>query len=142
MKCKCNHCFSDTKQSPWWNIDCDKAKNAKYQALRTFRQTNTEDDLDRYFIAGNRFKAITCHSKDEYHRQNRQQLVESRNIPNIFWKTLKWGADKKSCEVTSCSISGTEWYTYFKGLLTSTQRDEQDQPPILDNDCDMKFLKV
>ena len=58
-----------------------KKKMQNFQALRTFKQTNCLYDLDVYFTARNRFKAITRNSKTEYHKHNRQQLVEARNNP-------------------------------------------------------------
>ena len=129
MKCK-NRIFAN-KQSPWWNSDCDQAKIVKYQALRTFRQTNSLVDLDIYFTARNRFKAITRNCKNEYQNQNRHRLVEARKNTKKFWNTLKQEAEKKS-SVNSCNISGTDWFNYLKGLLTS-QTAEADDPPILDN---------
>ena len=68
-----------------------------------------------------------------------------RNNPKKFWNTLKQGAEKKS-SVKSCSISGTDWFNYFKGLLTS-QTAGVDDPPILDNIrqdhvCDMLNMPI
>ena len=58
---------------------------------------------------------------------------------------MKQGAEKKST-VNSYNISGTDWFNYFKGLLTS-QTAEADDPPILDNIrqdnvCDMLHLPI
>ena len=94
-------------------------------------KTNSLVDLDIYFTARNRFKAITRKCKNEYQNQNRHRLVEARNNAKQFWNTLKQEAEKKSL-VNSCNISGTDWFNYLKGLLTS-QTAEADVPPILDN---------
>ena len=144
MKCKNRTRNFANKQSPWWNSDCDQAKKVKYQALRTFRQTNSLVDLDVYFTARNRFKAITRNCENEYQKQNRHRLVEARNNPKKFWNTLKQEAEK-TFSVNSCTIFGTDWFNY-KGLLTS-QTAEADDSPILDNIrqenlCDMLNLPI
>ena len=52
---------------------------------------------------------------------NKQNLIDSRNCPNKFWKSIKTNKTYKS--ITS-KIEPNAWYQYFKELLCPQNKNE------------------
>ena len=130
-------------QPDWWNITLDRAKKAKYQSLRQFRRSDSENDFEIFTRARNRFKEMVRDSKTQYQRENKQSLVESHNDPKSFWKTIKQSTKSSHKRISTDSTPGDEWYNYFKKLLNSpSDRTEQVDNNILENirqenDCEI-----
>ena len=45
-------------QPPWWDADCQLAKQNKYRQLKVFRWKNTHEDLEKYLDQKKQFKAL------------------------------------------------------------------------------------
>ena len=45
-------------QPSWWDEECDRLKKTKYAALRKFRLTNNQCDLQNYKESRNSFKNL------------------------------------------------------------------------------------
>ena len=71
-----NQSNKSVTQPDWWNINLDRAKKAKYQSLRQFRRSDSENDFEIFTRARNRFKEMVRDSKTQYQRENKQKLVE------------------------------------------------------------------
>ena len=77
------------KQERWWDNQCEQIKKEKYKALRFLRQNNTLENLNKYKEFRNKFKDTCKEKKLEYQRRNWEELIESRQNSNLFWKTVK-----------------------------------------------------
>ena len=89
-------------QPPWWDADCAASKQRKYSLLRLFRVTNLQVDLINYKTQKNVFKNICKSKKCQYEKLKRDELVNSRKNPSLFWKTIKQG-QVKPCNGNSFS---------------------------------------
>ena len=76
-------------QPPWWNKECTRLKNMKYNNLKQFRQTNDTSDLERYKLAKTSFKNQCKREKLEYQKNCRRKLIESRKEPKQFWSYIR-----------------------------------------------------
>ena len=118
---------------PWWDTVCEAMRNRKMQALRLFRIIGTRCNLRNYINLRNRFKGICRDKKRAYECQNRQKLVQARNIPSKFWNLLKG----RTVSIKS-KISPMQWYNYFKELFyfhEQGENGEQTFAPADSADC-------
>ena len=60
-KTKCNN-----NRPLWFDKDCSTAKKTKYQALRRFRNSNTDTDLSEYLAKRNDFKNLIRTKKQDF----------------------------------------------------------------------------
>ena len=122
-------------QPPWWDAECEALKQRKYALLRLFRLTNLQSDLINYKTNRNAFKNMCKQKKIQYEKLKRDELLNSRKNPSLFWKTIK------QCNVKPCSdnsISEKDWLNYFKNLLytedsSNYNSEELSQYVALDN---------
>lgn len=83
-----NKNINDT-QPEWWDQTCSDSKFRKFRALRKFRDSNFHEDFVSYKIERNHFKSSCRIKKRELQNKKRVLLVQSRNKPKDFWKTIK-----------------------------------------------------
>ncbi|XP_060562301.1 uncharacterized protein LOC132721934 [Ruditapes philippinarum] len=114
-----------SSQPPWWNSTCDNLKYIKYRALRKFRESNSLLDLRIFKDKRNEFKNYCRIMLLQYQFSNRNMLLASSNDPSSFWKILKRGKTSRALDI---SISPSEWYQYFAGLLYDENAVAIDQP--------------
>ena len=107
--------LSQQINQPWWDAECDVAKQAKYSSLRRFRSTNSNDDLQVYFDKRKLFKNICNEKRLSYQKNMRQSLIQSRTNPNKFWQIIKRNRSHKN--VSQPEIDQGKWIDYFKELL-------------------------
>ena len=115
LKCKSNT-FDQSSQPLWWDKECESAKKGKYLALRLFRVTNSDQDLQTYLSKRNALKCMNREKKLNLALENRNKLIKSRTNPREFWRLIKSCSSKQSCFAGS-DVSCTDWYNYFKKLL-------------------------
>jgi len=105
--------MSEQSQPPWWDQELEDIKHQKYIALRSHRDFGLDIGVFRAKRA--LFKKTFTVKKLKYLELKRQQLVDCRHNPKLFWNTLKSNR-KKSTKVTN-TISAKGWFQHFKGLL-------------------------
>ena len=120
MKSK-NHYTPSSTQPPWWDIECDRLKTNKNNALNRFRCSNLDSDLRLFKDCRNSFKTYFRMKECDYQRKNRLELVNSMTNPGNFWKTLK---KCKPINHIDDSISNDEWFQYFHNLLFDANSSE------------------
>ena len=76
-------------QPPWWDADCEALNQRKYSLLRLFRLTNLQFNLINYKTHRNAFKNICKNKTFWYEKLKRNELLNSRKNPSLFWKTIK-----------------------------------------------------
>jgi len=105
-------------QPPWWNKECTRLKNMKYNNLKQFRQTNDTSDLERYKLAKTSFKNQCKREKLEYQKNCRRKLIESRKEPKQFWSYIRNTENIIDSNVSDTdNISSNGWFDYFQSLL-------------------------
>ena len=106
--------FRAQTQPSWWDDECDRLKRTKYAALRKFRLTNNQGDLQSYKDSRNSFKKLCKLKKNQFLSRERQKLTEERSNPKKFWETLR---KVDNMESSSPNITPNKWLNYFKSLL-------------------------
>ena len=120
-----------TAQPEWWDQSCSLQKSKKFKALRKFRTTNSEGDFQQYKAERNHFKSLCKVKKKEFQKKRRSVLIEARNRPKDFWKTIK-ANNKVSTRKTE--ISNSDWVNYFRTLFSPPEtRPEINQDHPLQN---------
>ena len=108
--------INDT-QPEWWDQACSDSKSRKFRALRKFRDSNFHEDPVSYKIERNHFKSLCRIKKRELQKKKRVLLVQSRNKPKDFWKTIKGSKINTSADTNTVGIN--DWVKYFQTLFTS-----------------------
>ena len=121
----------ETAQPEWWDQSCSLQKSKKFKALRKFRTTDSEGDFQQYKAERNHFKSLCKVKKKEFQKKRRSVLIEARNRPKDFWKTIK-ANNKVSTRKTE--ISNSDWVNYFRTLFSPPEtRPEINQDHPLQN---------
>ena len=68
-------------QPSWWDDECDRLKQTKYAALRKFRLTNNQDDLQSYKDNRNSFKKLCKLKKELIFISITTKLIEAKPNP-------------------------------------------------------------
>ena len=82
-------------------------------------------DLRAFKDERNVFKNYCRDMVSQHQFSNRSMLLASSNDPSSFWKILKRG---KPLRTLDDSITPSEWYQYFSGLLYDENAAAIDQP--------------
>ena len=111
-------------QPPWWDAECEHAKQEKYMQLKRFRQLNSHEELIKYLDLKKHFKEL-CKTK---HAQENDRVLHELNAacsdPNArtFWQKIKsLTSNRLSC---LSSVSPRAWYDHFRTLLNNDQSVE------------------
>ena len=135
----------ESTQPEWWNQSCSLQKSKKFHALKKFRSTNLEEDFLHYKIERNHFKSICKIKKKEFQQKRRAMLIEARNSPKEFWKTIKMS---HRVSANKNEISNNDWINYFQTLFSSpdTQPEINHNHPlhniVQDNNTDCLDLPI
>ena len=78
-KTKCNN-----NRPLWFDKDCSTAKKTKYQALRRFRNSNTDTDLSEYLAKRNDFKNLIRTKKQDFNENQIDYLIQNINDSKTF----------------------------------------------------------
>ena len=105
-------------QPPWWDEDCERAKQNKYTQLKTFRRTNSHEDLQKYLDLKKDMKKLCKKKQTEHNERILKELNDACNDSNSksFWQKLKSLTANKANG--SNGISPRAWYEYFRNLLS------------------------
>jgi hypothetical protein len=115
--------YRPSSQPPWWDTDCEVHKQIKYQNLRKYRRSRTDDDLDIYKRSRQEFKQL-CKAKTVQHRhRERDKLLEQGKNPRDLWKCMKYITRGGSA---TGSIDSQDWYKHFE-TLTNGNKAEIDE---------------
>ena len=109
-KTKCNNnrplCFDK---------DYSTAKKTNYQALRRFRNSNTDTDLSEYLAKCNDFKNLIRTKKQDFN-ENQIDYLDSKT----FWGKIK-SMSGKNTRKSLGKISKEDWYKHFQNLFKTTE---------------------
>ena len=113
---KNNSCNFKIKQPAWWDEECKKLKSKKFKLLKVFRRFSTQENLRSYKESRKAFKELCRDKQQSWQKQCREDLINSRNDNNLFWKKIKSFRNKPKHEF---DISDKQWFDHFKSLLYS-----------------------
>jgi len=99
---------------PWFDKVCLVARKKFHKALLKFQRVSSTDNHELVFIAKRFYKKI-CSEKKLAYQQDLVNGFEGVADPIAFWGAVK--KLKTGNNVTSESIKGSDWYSYFKNLL-------------------------
>ena len=74
------------KHCPWLTTNIKSHMNERDKVLRKARKTKKDSDWSMYKRLKNRCNNLIKQAKSKYHND---LLIENKNNPNKFWKTVK-----------------------------------------------------
>ena len=83
------HDYSNIRENPWWDTQCENVKRDKLYALNKLRSFPSPLNLTAYKYQRCRLKNIVKEKKHRYSESQKSKLLESRNDPKTFWKNVK-----------------------------------------------------
>ena len=128
---KCNKLKQHRKPQPmWWDTECNLAKEDKYNELKNFRKTNTQESLNKFLDKKKDFRELCTKKKVQHNNTVLEELNESCKDSNSkqFWQKVKSLISKANYGNTAKTIDASAWYNYFKNLLNvgESQVDQSD----------------
>ena len=125
------HDYSNIRENPWWDTQCENVKRDKLHALNKLRSFPSPLNLTTYKYQRCRLKNIVKEKKHRYSESQKSKLLESRNDPKTFCKNVK---NIRNRSINANKISFDSWFEHFKSLLQIPQQDnledfQYEEPP-------------
>ena len=111
-------------QPKWWNNECAVLKTRKYDALKKFKLTNDNADLQAFKELRSEFKNMCKIKSSEWKNKLRARLIDCKSNPTEFWKTVK--SVSKEYLQPSNLITPSEWFNYFERLLNQDVKIDEE----------------
>ena len=125
-----------SKQPPWRDDECQRAKSNKTPLLRKYRRTNGRMELHNYKAAKARFKNICRSKRLLFEKNKRAELARASRNPREYWQLIKQNFNKTND--AESQITPENWSAYFENLLNAVTVIENDtllQNITQENDC-------
>ena len=114
--------FIKSSQPKWFDKDCKLLKTEKFKCLKRFRWSRCNEDLETYLESRKSFKALCAAKKSSYNSKQLDDLLDSMNNPNSFWKKVK--NIVKSKRSYDNNISNDDWKKNFASLFSYDELNE------------------
>ena len=114
--------FTKRSQPKWFDKDCKLLKTEKFKCLKRFRRSRCNEDLETYLESRKSFKALCAAKKSSYNSKQLDDLLDSMNNPNSFWKKVK--NIVKSKRSNDNNISNDDWKNHFASLFSYDELNE------------------
>ena len=127
LKTSSNGCLRHKKfikrsQPKWFDKDCKLLKTEKFKCLKRFRRSRCNEDLETYLESRKSFEALCAAKKSSYNSKQLDDLLDSMNNPNSFWKKVK--NIVKSKRSYDYNISNDDWKKHFASLFSYDELNE------------------
>jgi hypothetical protein len=114
---------NDDKQSSnkWYDRDCIAKKKDARKALRSFQNTSSHENKQKYNATRKEYKETIREKKKVYKTKIHQSLSDSKHNSQKFWETVRNARQKKRNQP---DIDIKEWQNHFEKVFKSDTVDE------------------
>ena len=140
-----------SKNSPWFDSQCNAARELMNHYLIAFRKLNTDESRSKYLTTKKEFRQLLTNKKEQYLIKINKEINESKNAQD-FWRIINNFYNKHSKSVTASLDKLQKHYKAifsqnihrYNSLLTSNIENEILDKPITLNELKnrIKLLKI